>query len=168
VTFDRLDTGAGKILVIHDGSGVSGFGGVVSETPDVPDVACYIAGAGNAVSLIGGIVNSSGYRKIILDNETRAAWSIPMIEYLGYYSSFSSGGPDFLRRLEGSMSPMAYGMETFAVEEAGLPEKPDQSRVDYLYFSENTYNGNQVRHFPDWFRIDAANAAKYNLTELVK
>ncbi len=168
VTFNSTDTGADKILVTHNGSGIAGFGGVVSETADTPAVACYITGASDAINNAGSIVNNSGYMKVYLDDQTDSLWYLPLIEYLDYYSRFNTSGPDFIKRLEGNLSESVNGMETFVIEEPGIPVKVNQSRIDYLYFSNNTYNGNRVRYFPEWFRIDAANAAKYNLTDLVE
>jgi len=176
LTFNASAPSPGKILVTTDASGVTGFLGVVAEAGNLPGagVTCYIVSASDAVSRINSVVSRSNYTVLYLDNETRAAWSLPVSEAAehGYYmNNFSSSGPDFFHRLEGNLSAMSNGMESIVnlpeLSGAGVPTKQDQVSIDYLYFSEQIYNGYAVRGLPSWFRIDSTNAARYNLTELM-
>ena len=72
VTFDSGDPSpSGKILVIDNASGISGFAGVVGELPDQPSsVPCYISGATGAVDSISNTVSWSGY-----DNRPVLHWA---------------------------------------------------------------------------------------------
>jgi hypothetical protein len=161
-----------KILVTHNASAVSGFLGVVSETSDVPSAGCYIVGVSGAVDSINQSIRSTGFPELYLDNSTDSVWYLPVkygIEN-GYY--FPEPGPDFFQRLEGNLTNQTDGYQTFVntqeLEELGISIKPEQSRTDYLYFSEQTINGDPVRGLPDWFRIDTQTAGIYNLTELME
>jgi len=177
ITFDPSDPDAvNKILVIDDATGISGFLGVVSETATTPGVGCYIVSATNAVNKARQITEWSGYNTTFIDFNTSALWSLPVYEipYQGYYSDFSSGtGPDIFERLEGKLtSTSSNGMETIinaeAFQSVGLSVKINQVSVAYLYFSDQSINGNAVRGMPSWFRIDFTRASKYNLTDLME
>ena len=171
VSFDPEATDSEKILVTRNASGISGFRGVVGETDDAPDVSCYIIGASGAVELINQTIMHSNYTQIYLDSNTSGVWSLPINEGIanGYY--YKENGPDMLMRLEGNLSPSVNGFQTFVsipeLETQGVPVRETQTRVAYLYFSDQIYNGQRVRGLPDWFRIDAEHAAIYNLTELL-
>lgn len=178
VTFDPGYSGSDKaerILVTSDAAGISGFLGVVGETFDIPAVTCHLVGTGiGSVQTINQTILSSGYTVINIDNQTGAVWSIPAREAIseGYYSSFSSeGGPGIMKRMEGDFSPSTPGFETFVdvdeLQGSGVSLKPTQSQLAYLYFSSDTINGQAVRGMPANFRLDAASAARYNLTELM-
>ncbi len=165
---------AEKILVIHDATAVAGFAGVVGETSGIPAVTCHLVGAAGAVGSVNRTVQWSGYADIYIDNESGGVWSLPVYEAIehGYYSPFpTGGGPSIMERLEGNLTGTDMGMETFvnlvALQERQLDVKPDQVSIAYLYFSDETINGQAVRGLQDWFRFDAANAARYNLTELM-
>ena len=175
VTFDSGDPDPSeKILVISNASGISGFAGVVGELPDSPSsVPCYISGATGAVADIANTTSWSGYDEIYIDGSTREAWSLPINHAIenGYYSQFAAGGPGIMERLEGDLTGKTDGIETFVdlpfLQSKSLPIKPEQVSIAYLYFSNQTINGQSVRGLPSWFRTDAANAARYNLTGLM-
>jgi hypothetical protein len=175
VTFDVNDPDkADKILVIHDATAVMGFAGVVGETPGIPAVSCRLVGADGAVDSVNRTVTWSGYAVISIDNQSGGLWSLPVREAMenGYYSHFTSGGgPDMMNRLEGNLSGVDDGMETFVdtdeLQESGITPKPGQVSIAYLYFSGDTISGQSVRGLPGRFKMDAANAARYNLTELM-
>jgi hypothetical protein len=59
VSFDPSSPDPGKILVVQDAAGVSGFLGVVSETGSIPSVSCYIVGAAGAVNEINASIGES-------------------------------------------------------------------------------------------------------------
>jgi hypothetical protein len=170
VTFDSTPD-SGKILVIDDGTDISGFAGVVAES-GIPSVSCYITGASNAVQLINSTIISSGYQEVYIDQATLGAWSLPIKEALerGYYFTFGTSGPGMFERLENSLSQTPDGLESFVnIPELlglGLSVKPNQVSVDYLYFSSAVNTGSQVRGLPDWFRANAQVAARYNITDL--
>ena len=171
VSFDPTSPNAEEILVVHDASGVSGFRGVVSETTSLPSVSCYIVGASNAVDKINATIQESGYNTLYLDNETLAVWSLPLVEGLkgGYY--YPEPGPDIFQRLEANLSENINGFESFVntteLSFTGIIVKENQSVIDHLYFSTNVYEGGSVRGFPEWFKIDAAHAEIYNISELL-
>ncbi|MFQ5648062.1 MAG: hypothetical protein ACE5FW_02390, partial [Candidatus Aenigmatarchaeota archaeon] len=156
----------------YNASGISGFRGVVGETPDTPSVSCYLVSAANAIDLVNSSGLESGYWPVYLDGPTSAAWSLPLLEGVeeGYY--YPGAGPGLLMRLEGNMTSVPEGMESFVripdLQAQGIPTKPYQTLVDYLYFSEQILNGTGVRGFPGWFRIDPGHAAVYSLTELLE
>ena len=172
VTFDAGSPDSGKILVVQNGSGISGFAGVVSESGDLPSVGCYVVGAANAVGLVNETVQGSGYTELYLDSGSSGVWSMPILEGVEYGHYYAGTGPDMLYRLEGSLDTVANGINTFVnipqLQALGIETKPEQTRLAYLYFSDQIYTGQQVRGMPDWFRIGAAHAGDYNLTELLE
>jgi hypothetical protein len=178
VTFNPSDPEASqRILVTSDASGVSGFLGIVAESGNQPDpsVACWLLGVPDAVNVTNNTVSWSGYNEIYIGNVSSAAWSLPIKEALdcGYYSKFEADtGPDIFGRLEGDLTQASDGMESFVIipeiENAGISIKQNQVTIDYLYFSSQSHTGSPVRGLYDWFRIDAVNAARYNLTELMQ
>ncbi len=171
VTFNLSAPDNEKILVTYNGSGISGFRGVVAETNDIPDVSCYLIGASDIVEKINQTINEINYTEVYIDNETDSVWSLPIrfgIEGNYYYTS---GGTDVFTRLEGSVENVSNGIFTFVnteeLQNIGLGVKTNQSVIDYIYFSNETVGGYHVRGLPDWFVIDIFNAAKFNLTELL-
>lgn len=175
VTYDPFDPSpANKILVAQNVSGISGFAGAVGEASDIPSLSCYVVGASNAVSLTQTLLNQSGYIELYVDQNTDGLWSLPINEALeyGYYSNFeNTSGPSLLQRLEDNLSETTNGMETFVniddFQDWGVPVKTNQVSLAYLYFRSTSHTGTSVRGLPDWFRIDAARAARYNLTDLM-
>ncbi len=175
VTFDYDDPDkADKILVIHDAAVITGFAGVVGETSGIPAVTCHLVGATGAVDSVNRTVQWSGYTEINIDNQSGGIWSLPIYEAIehGYYTPFATGGgPSIMERLEENLTGIDMGMETFvnllAFQERQLGVKTNQVSIAYLYFSDETINGQAVRGLHDWFRLDTANAARYNLTELM-
>jgi hypothetical protein len=178
ITLDPDYSGPDKdqmILVTDDATGISGFLGVVGQTSGIPAVTCHLIGTGGGVvDFVNSTILSSGYTIVNIDNESGGLWSLPIREAIeeGYYSSFSSGGgPGIMKRLEEDLSWTSIGMESFVnkeeLQERGMVVKANQVSIDYLYFSENTVNGQSVRGLTSSFKIDAANAARYNLTGLM-
>ena len=174
ITFDPLDPSpAGKILVTTDSTGIAGFEGVVSENAGATSVSCYLLSVPGAVEKVNRTFNTSGYNRLYLDNQTSSIWSLPVydaIEY-GYYSTFNQSGPDMIMRLEGNMSTKDNGIETFVnlpeLQSAGIPVDGNKVSIAYIYFSSGSSPGQPVRGLQSWFRIDAANAVRYNLTDLM-
>jgi hypothetical protein len=176
ITVDRNDPGkASKILLTDDASGVSGFAGVVGEGSGVPAVSCHLISTGvGTVARAMNITSWSGFWTIDIDNESGGLWSVPVRDaYTGkLYSRFETdGGPDALKRLEGDYSSGQNGIESFVdiqeLQDKGVTVKPNQVSIDYLYFSNDTIIGQGVRLMSANFRIDSANAVRYNLTELM-
>ena len=169
-TFDAGSPNADRILITADGTGASGFAGVVAET-GVPSTECYMTGAANAISLLNGTVQEAGSGWLLIDNATSGVWSLPFRDGLdngGYYNGYGAG---FHGRLEGNLTPHNGGIVSFVNTEdlaaAGITIKENQTRTDYLYFPDAIISGRTVRGMPAWFRIDAATAARFNLTDLL-
>lgn len=173
ITFDPAESPkTGKILVTHNASGISGFTGVVSETSDLPSVSCYLVSCSNAVDLVNSTLQESNYSQLYIDGPTSSAWSLPIKAGIENNSYYSQPGPDIFHRLENNLTSVSTGIQTFVnteeLESLGIEPKETQTRVAYLYFSNQTINGQTVRGLPDWFRIDAENAGRYNLTQLLE
>jgi hypothetical protein len=175
VTFDPGDPEkSSKILVTEDATAIAGFAGVVGEGLGIPAVTCHLVGAAGAVDSVNRTVQLSGYPGLYIDNQSGGVWSLPVYEAIehGYYSPFpAGGGPGIMERLEESLTGTDMGMDTFVnlpdLQERQLDVKTSQVSIAHLYFSDQTMNGQAVRGLQDWFRIDADNAARYNLTELM-
>ena len=179
ITLDSGYSGSDKgerILVTNDATGVSGFLGVVGEGSGVPAVTCHLVGTGaGTVDFVNSTILGSGYTIVNIDNQSGGLWSLPVREAYeeGYYLHFpSGGGPGIMKRLEGDLTwTDENGLETFVNAEelqgSGVTVKPTQVSIAYLYFSSDTINGQSVRGMPSAFKINAGNAARYNLTELM-
>ena len=160
-------SGPGGILVTNDATAASGYTGIVSETAGLPSVSCYSLNNPGAVQGTNSSIQEQNYSTLILDEFT-GVWLAPMVSGLQFYSTHPSSGPDLLARLEGRLDTTENGLESFVIGEAGITEKPGQSRVDYKYFSGSVIPGNTVRWFPTWLLLDSESAGKYNLTELLE
>jgi hypothetical protein len=160
-----------KILVVGNTTGISGptlqaFEGVVVEQAEnlySKGVSCFVTGATEAMQ------NISANATVYIDNLTKSAWLLPInqgAEGTYYYRGI---GPNFLQRMEGDLSesPDGKGMESFVPPDIGIPDKPTQTRVDYLFFSNQSYAGcNKARWTGDWLRLRPEEIDRYNLTEL--
>ncbi len=159
-----------KVLVVQNTTGISDFTlrdftGVVTEANEnlaARGVTCFVSGASGAT----GIPEN---QTVYIDNITTSAWLLPinMGAEGGYY--YKGAGPNFLQRLEGSLSesPDGKGLESFVLSELGIPDKGTQTRVDYLFFSNQTYAGcRKARWTEDWLRLRPSEMTRYNLTEL--
>ncbi len=159
------------ILVTGNASGISdavlqSFAGVVSnKTEDLSarGVSCFVSGVADALDTLP--FNESVY----IDEPTLAVWRMPIAEAAekGYY--YRGTGPNFLQRLEGNLSPSpdGMGMETFVTQEFGLPEKPSQNRIAWKYFSGADHTAcYKARWMDDFWRVEAGDISRYNLTEL--
>ncbi len=166
---------AERILVTTDATGITGFLGVVGQGSGIPAVTCHLIGTGpGAVDFVNRTIQDSGYTTVNIDNQSGGLWSLPVREAIdkGYYSYFpSGGGPGIMKRLEENLTWTDHGLETFVnadeLQGSGVSVKPNQVSIAYLYFSSDTINGQSVRGLPSSFKINAANAARYNLTELI-
>jgi hypothetical protein len=174
VTFEKSECDTTKILVAQNTTGVN-FGcyrGVVmEESVDLSgSISCYVTGNGSSVSLVNIAITGTVYQEVYLDNETMSVWHLPINLELenGYY--FRGEGPDYLKRLEGSLEGSSNGMESLInapeLESMNIPIRENQVSLDYLYFSDQDYIGYGVRGLPDWFRISQTIAVRYNLNEL--
>jgi len=162
---------ASKILVVENTTGISnptlqGFMGVVSEENEnlnSKGVSCFVSGAA------GALQNISQNATVYIDNLTASAWLLPINQGAEGTYYYRGKGPNFLQRLEGNLSesPDGKGLESFVPDEIGIPDKPMQTRVDYLFFSNQTYNGcRKARWTEDWLRLQPSEIDRYNLTEL--
>jgi hypothetical protein len=160
-----------KILVVKNTTGISnpvlqGFKGVVAEESEnlgSKGVSCFVSGAA------GALQNISENQTVYIDNLTTSAWLLPInqgAEGAYYYRGI---GPNLLQRLEGDLSesPDGKGLESFVQNEIGIPDKPMQTRVDYLFFSNQSHTGcMKARWTDDWLRLQPSEMARYNLTGL--
>ncbi|MBN2042187.1 MAG: hypothetical protein JW754_00110 [Candidatus Aenigmarchaeota archaeon] len=173
VTFDKMDCNS-KILVADNASGVSFgcFDGmVIGDSVNLSgSINCFVSGNSSALEMINSTISSTGYGDIYIDNKTVSAWHLPLRDELdeGYY--IEGNGPDYLKRLEGDLSPSQNSLETFInardLETYSIPIKENQVSLCYLYFSEQDYIGYTVRGLQSWFKINQTMATKYGLTEL--
>lgn len=158
---------ASKILVVQNTTGISnptlqGFSGVVveeSENLNSKGVSCFVSG-------VSGVTQIPENQTVYIDNLTTSAWLLPVAEE-GYY--YKGAGPNFLQRMEGDLtqSPDGKGIESFVLEEIGIPDKPNQTRVDYLFFSNQSYPGcRKARWIDDFLRFQPSEITSYNLTDI--
>jgi len=172
-TFNKSECDASKILVADDSDGVvfSCFRGIVLGDDDnlTGNIGCYISGNSSAVGLVNGTINSTGYGIIHIDNETVSVWSLPGPVNLSERLYYAGNGPDFLKRLEGNLTPSPNGLVTFAyipeLEEQAIPIGPF-SRVEYLYFSDQG-SCTRLRYSPAWFGFGSASADMLNVSALL-
>ncbi|MCX6814924.1 MAG: hypothetical protein NTY20_04735 [Candidatus Aenigmarchaeota archaeon] len=162
---------ANKILVVQNTTGITdltlqGFRGVVTEASENLNsrgVSCFVSGA-------AGTAQIPENQTVYVDSSTASAWLLPIKQGAqgGYY--YKGIGPNFLQRLEGDLSesPDGKGIESFVRDEIGIPDKPTQTRVDYLFFSEQSYQGCRKARWVEetWLRLQASETAIYNLTDL--
>jgi hypothetical protein len=160
-----------RVLVVQNTTGIpdytlQDFIGVVTEADEnlnTGGVACFVSGASGAMEIPEN-------QTVYIDNLTASAWLLPIIQgaQSGHY--YRGVGPNFLQRLEGdfSVSPDGKGLESFVLDEIGIPEKDTQTRVDYLFFSNQTYNGCRKARWveEDWLSLQASEISRYNLTDL--
>jgi len=174
ITFEKSECNTAKILVTYNITGVNFgcYGGVIIEdSVDLSnDTNCYVTGNGSSVVLTNTTITETGYQRVYIDNETKSVWHLPIEFELenGYY--FQGEGPNYLKRLEGSLESSQNGLESLInapeLESVGIPIKENQVSLDYLYFSEQDYIGYRVRGLPEWFKINQSIANRYNLNEL--
>lgn len=88
----------------------------------------------------------------------------------GRFYKASIEAPSFLKRLEGSFSADAQGIESLVY----LPDLTaqgistlDKSIVDHVYFSSSNPASSHILGMPSWFKIDADHLDDYNVTGLV-
>ncbi|MEM7815503.1 MAG: hypothetical protein QXN71_00075 [Candidatus Aenigmatarchaeota archaeon] len=171
-TYDVNDPNPGyKIVIIQNTTGIpdstlQGFKGVVVEEDEdlnSKGVSCFVSGVENAVEIPEN-------KTVWIDNLTASLWLLPIIEGAKNTYYYKGVGPNFLQRLEGNLSesPDGKGIESFVMEDIGVPEKPLQTRVDYLFFSNQTYQGCFKARWVEeyWLRMQQEEIERYNLTEL--
>ncbi|MFH1294785.1 MAG: hypothetical protein ABIH90_02480 [Candidatus Aenigmatarchaeota archaeon] len=167
-SFEPGSPNTNRILVTDDASGLSGFAGIVSET-GTPNQDCFITGIAGAVDLVNQTISLVGYDGLVIDES--GLWSAPFRDGLENGKYFSGFGVGIINRLDGNLTPDADGIVSFVntddIALTGLTIKENQTRTDYLYFSDEIVNGKTVRGMPEWFRIDDETAARFGLTELV-
>jgi hypothetical protein len=84
----------------------------------------------------------------------------------------NSTGPSYLMRLQGNLSNSSVGIESIV----HLPDFQahglliyERSSVDYIYFGNTTPTIYKINNtFEDWFRLDSAHLAKYQVAALSK
>ncbi len=174
--------GTDSILICQNASTetLTGFVGVVSECISgcLEGVGIdYVAGASGATSSVPGDAS------IYID-----AGSKGVHDFSGLFDMIGNGlynvsedGASFLDRLEGNLNNTrcpSCGLESFVnlldLSANDLTVKSDQSVLDYLYFSNDTYSADVVRgvshwssdsYYP-WFKIDSSTATLYGLASL--
>jgi len=160
-----------RILVVNNTTGISNpvlqsFRGVVvegNENLNAKGVSCFVSGAAAARQSIP--VNATVY----IDNVTASAWLLPINQGAEGAYYYRGAGPNFLQRLQGnlSQSPDGKGLESFVQDEIGIPDEPTQTRLDYRFFSNQTYTGCMKARWTDsWLRLQPSEIAAYNLTGL--
>jgi len=162
---------ADKILVVHNTTGIAdltlqGFRGVVTEASENLNsrgVSCFVSGAAGATQIPQ---NQAAY----IDNLTASAWLLPIITGAQSNYYYRGLGPNFLQRLEGNLSasPDGNGLESFVIQEIGIPDKGTQTRMDYLFFSNQSYPGCRKARWVQetWLRLQPPEITRYNLTDL--
>ena len=160
-----------KILVEDSAAGIdfSGFAGVVlEENTDLGqppyNVNCFVSGVGNHTSVV------EENDAIFLDEPSQSAWLLPILEGISQGMYYRGEGPNFLQRLEGDDSPSTEGtgIETFLRPAEEVESKPEQSRLAYLYLSGDSHQACSKARWVNegWFRLDAPDMLRYNLTDL--
>jgi hypothetical protein len=178
ISFNVSDSSGQKILVVDNTSGLTpadlaAFEGVVIQDPEdlTASVSCFVSGNSSAIDLINDSL-STGYDVINIDNQTNGVWHLPIRDEIASSYYFPGSGPDMLSRMEGSLSGSGIGLESIvdspALQSYGIPIKPDQVSVDYLYFSNQDYNGCPVRGLPGWLRLNAGFANTYGVSDLLE
>ena len=85
-----------------------------------------------------------------------------------YYISHTDS-PSFLMRLQGDLGNSTNGIESLVnldeFQQQGIALKA-RSVVDYLYFGINGTTSYRINKTPEWFRIDQAHLATYQVTNL--
>ncbi len=173
VTFNKSLDDPTKILVAENLTGVvySNHLGIILEDEDnlTGQIGCYLTGNSSAVELVNATIASTGYDTVYIDGESESAFSMPGAGSLAERYYYSGNGPDFLQRLEGNYTPSADGIVTFIyapeLEEQAYPIE-DYPRVAYMFFTEQGICY-KVRNTPDWFGINDAYAAEFNVTGLL-
>jgi len=173
VTFNKTDC-SNKILVAQNTTGISFscFSGFVIEqsTNLSSSSGCYVTGNSSAVGIVNQSVTATGYQKLYIDGNTRAAWHLPVRDEVDNKYYFAGEGPVFLKRLQADLNSTTNGMESFVnlpeLQSYGIPIKENAISVDYIYFGRQDYIGYPVRGLQGWFRVNRTFADRYGLTEL--
>jgi hypothetical protein len=173
LTFNKSEVDTGKILAADNLSGVvysRHLGIILSDTDNLSgQTGCYLTGNGSAYEILYAFAQAHPGADVHVDQVSKSAWSLPLIDYLQGRYYYAGGGPDFLERLEGKLSESGDGVSTFVyvpeLEEQALTVTPD-SRVEWRYFSGDG-DCYQVRGLPAWFGMDADDAEEYGLSALL-
>lgn len=162
---------AAKILVVRNTTGIpnpalQAFRGVVAEDAEnlnAKGVLCFVSGT-------AGWLQIPENQTIYIDNLTASAWLLPINEGAQNGNYYRGLGPNFLQRLEGDISPSpdGKGIETLVFNEPGIPDKGNQARTDYLFFSIQSQPGCKKARWvqEDWLRLQASEIARYGLDNL--
>lgn len=85
------------------------------------------------------------------------------------YYTYNPNAPSFLMRLENNLDPSPYGIESLVnvkkLSDLGLEINTGSSIVDYYYWDESP-GPYRINFTPNWYRIDNAHRARYNVTAL--
>ena len=173
VTLNRSDC-TSKILVSENVTGLSlgCFSGFIIEdsTNLSTDSDCYVTGNSSAVEIISQTIANTGYENVYIDDTTSDVWHLPIRREIDNKYYFSGLGPNFIKRLEGDISPSANGLETFVnlpeFQSHEIPIKADVISVAYIYFGNQDYIGYPIRGIQSWFRLNRTFSDRYGLTEL--
>lgn len=173
LTFNKSEVDTGKILVtdnLTDVVYVRHLGIILSDSDDLSgQTDCYLTGEAGAYATLYSFAQAHPGATLYVDQESKSAWSLPLAEGMQGRYYYAGGGPDFLQRLEGKLQESSGGMSTFAyvpeLEEQALTVTPD-SRVEWRYFGGDG-SCYQLRGLPAWFGMDADDAAKYGLSDLL-
>ena len=94
----------------------------------------------------------------------------------GFYYKESTAAPSFIQRFTNDLSPSIDGIESLvylpALADQDITIKTDRSVVDYIYFSASPNSTNDrcniqnMIYTPNWFRLDQAHLAAYELDTL--
>ena len=89
------------------------------------------------------------------------------IDHTVYISSYSPGKTIRSEWSNVSMAGKAADA-CWVLSELGIPDKGTQTRVDYLFFSNQTYAGCRKARWvgENWLRLQPSEIARYNLTDL--
>ncbi len=119
---------------------------------------------------------------VLVDGDNGKVWFIEnFVDHVveGYYYS-SSEGPSFLDRLEGklgiqskysSQTTNEIGLESFVNKTNFIAHQlsvdTGKTNIDYLYFSNTTQPGEEVKGVDSYFRIDDNHTSTYAVEEII-
>ncbi|MBD3155260.1 MAG: hypothetical protein GF368_01230 [Candidatus Aenigmarchaeota archaeon] len=172
-----------KVLVIDDPTELDSltvnlYSGVIS-TQEVSNMTIipYVYGVSN----VTGMIPNNTY--VLVDGDEDKIWHIENFTdhaTQGYYYS-SNRGPSFLDRLEGklyiqgkysSQTTNTIGLESFINKTDLVAHKltvvNSKTNIDYLYFSNITYTGEEVKGVDNYFRIDDNHTSIYGVDEILE
>ena len=112
------------------------------------------------------LINTNGKIANKINKTIYENFTIPnlILHNQNMYYKASSTAPSFLDRLEGKTSANENGIESLVylpkLSEQGVAIK-DKSCVDYIYFSSNNPESQNVAGMPSWFKLDTEHLSVY-------